>query len=110
MAHIGILGDYNPQAETHIATNQSLEIAARRLGIEVRAEWIPTPAIMRTDLDTFDACIVNTGVYEDREAVLHALRIVRERKIPTLAACGGFQHMILEYARNVLGLDDSKRP
>lgn len=106
MAHIGIFGDYNPRAETHIATNQSLEIAAHRLGIEVRAEWIPTPAIMRTDLDTFDAFIVNTGVYEDRDAVLHALRNVRERKIPTLAACGGFQHMILEYARNVLGLDD----
>lgn len=106
MVHIGIFGDYNPQFETHIATNQSLEIAARRLGIDVRAEWIPTPAIMRTDLDTFDAFIVNTGVYEDRDAVLYALRILRERKIPTLAPCGGFQHMIMEYARNVLGLDD----
>jgi CTP synthase (UTP-ammonia lyase) len=106
MAHIGIIGDLNPDSETHIATDQCLELAASRLELDIRAEWIPTNAILKTDLDSFDAFIVNTGVYEDRDSVLCALRMTRESKIPTLAACGGFQHMIIEYARNVLNLRD----
>ncbi len=39
--HIGVFGDFNPQSETHIATDRSLEFAAAKLGIDVRAEWIP---------------------------------------------------------------------
>jgi CTP synthase (UTP-ammonia lyase) len=27
--------------------------------------------------------------------------------VPTLGTCGGFQHMVLEYARNVLGFEDA---
>lgn len=102
MAHIGILGDYNPQSETHIATDRSLELAASRLGLDVQTKWIPTREILKKGLEAFNAIIVNTGVYEDRDAVLYALQTARERGIPTLAACGGFQHMIIEYAKNKL--------
>lgn len=104
MVHIGILGDYKQKSEAHIATDLCLNIASSRLGVAVHAEWIPTKAIGSTPFDCFNAFIVNTGVYEDRNAILNALRRARELKIPTLATCGGFQHMIIEFARNVLGL------
>ncbi len=106
MTRIGVLGDCNLQSETHIATNRCLELVGSSLGIDLRFEWVPTRELAARDLGSFGALIVNTGVYEDRDAVLSALRTAREENIPTLATCGGFQHMIIEFARNVLGLND----
>jgi CTP synthase (UTP-ammonia lyase) len=41
------------------------------------------------------------------DGVLLAIRFVREEKRPFLATCGGFQHAIIEFARNVLGLAEA---
>lgn len=41
------------------------------------------------------------------EGALIAIRYARENSIPFLGTCGGFQHAILEYARNVLGWSDA---
>ncbi|WP_051318284.1 glutamine amidotransferase-related protein [Cohnella thermotolerans] len=38
---------------------------------------------------------------------LNAIRYARTNCVPLLGTCGGFQHMVLEYARNVLGLADA---
>jgi CTP synthase (UTP-ammonia lyase) len=37
------------------------------------------------------------------EGALLAIRCAREGRIPFLGTCGGFQHAVVEYARNVLG-------
>jgi CTP synthase (UTP-ammonia lyase) len=39
---------------------------------------------------------------------LSAIRMAREQQIPLLGTCGGFQHIILEYARNVLGFAEAE--
>lgn len=46
--------------------------------------------------------------YRSVAGALTAIRFAREGTIPLLATCGGFQHVILEYARNVLGFDDAQ--
>jgi CTP synthase (UTP-ammonia lyase) len=104
MVNLCIIGDYNAQSETHRATNESIALVKAQRGIDLVEEWVATRALSSLDTKNIDACIVNTGIYEDRDAVLKTLRVLREQKIPTLATCGGFQHMIIEFARNVLGL------
>lgn len=104
MVSIGILADYSPSYETHSATDKSLALAASKLGVNIDVEWLPTRSLDKVDLKSFSGLIAGTGVYEDRGLVLKALRFAREQGIPTLATCGGFQFMIIEYARNVLGL------
>jgi CTP synthase (UTP-ammonia lyase) len=42
------------------------------------------------------------------EGALSAIRFAREDKIPFMGTCGGFQHALLEYARNVLGLTNAE--
>lgn len=106
MLRLGIIGDYNQQHESHRATDRCIPLAESHLDVEVKATWIPTREVSAADLQSFDALIVGTGIYEEREPVFHALRIAREKGIPTLAMCGGFQHMMIEYARNVLGLKE----
>ncbi len=41
------------------------------------------------------------------DGALLAIRYAREQKRPFLGTCGGFQHAIIEYARNVLGWADA---
>ncbi len=42
------------------------------------------------------------------DGALLAIRHARERRLPFLGSCGGFQHAVIEYARNVLGWSDAE--
>jgi CTP synthase (UTP-ammonia lyase) len=42
------------------------------------------------------------------DGALLAIRHARERAVPFLGTCGGFQHAVIEYARNVLGWADAE--
>ena len=42
------------------------------------------------------------------DGALRAIRFARQQQRPFLGTCGGFQHAVLEYARNVLGWDDAE--
>ena len=46
---------------------------------------------------------VPASPYANTEGALNAIRVAREHRIPFLGTCGGFQHAVIEYARNVLG-------
>lgn len=41
------------------------------------------------------------------EGALRAIRFAREHNVPFLGTCGGFQHALIESARNVLGISDA---
>ncbi len=40
-------------------------------------------------------------------AALAAIRFARDHNVPILGTCGGFQHIVLEYVRNALGVTDA---
>ena len=42
------------------------------------------------------------------QGVLDAIQFAREQQIPFLGTCAGFQHALIEYARNVLGARDAE--
>src|SRR6187200_3449299 len=42
------------------------------------------------------------------EGALASVTAARERGIPLVATCGGFQHVLVEYARNVLGAEGAE--
>jgi CTP synthase (UTP-ammonia lyase) len=50
---------------------------------------------------------VPASPYADMDAALAAIRMARESGRPFLGTCGGFQHALIEYVRNVLGLADA---
>lgn len=96
MAHaIAALGDRNTSYLTH------REIDAT-IALEPRIRWLPTEDAR---VDDFDGLWVVPGTpYRDEDAVMAAIRFAREEGMPILGTCGGFQHMAVEYARNVLGI------
>jgi len=109
MTAIAILGEYTPSFAPHAATTAAIAHARARLGIAVDAEWISTAAIDDAVIRRVDALWIAPGSpYKDLELTLWAIRQARERGIPCFGTCGGFQHMVLEYARSVLGLHDAQ--
>ncbi|MGH2496196.1 MAG: CTP synthase C-terminal region-related (seleno)protein [Ktedonobacteraceae bacterium] len=108
---IGLIGDFNPDVLAHIAIPQALALAARRVECNVETEWLPTPLLEKDAaerLAAFDGLwIVPASPYESMEGALLAVRFARERGVPFLGTCGGFQHALIEYARNVLNLSEA---
>jgi CTP synthase (UTP-ammonia lyase) len=98
---IAIVGDHNPGSVTHAATDS----AFARAGAPVR--WIPTPQVHEDPavLAGYDGVLISPGSpYLSMAGVLDAIRYARENDLPLLGTCAGFQHVLIEYARNVAGI------
>ena len=101
-AVIGIVGDRDPGNKTHLATEQ----AFTHLAEPIRCAWIPTEQV--GDLSAYAGLLIAPGSpYRDMEGALRAIRHAREARVPVLGTCGGFQHMVVEFARNVLGIREA---
>lgn len=105
---IALIGDYNPSVTAHQAIPKALILAAANLGLSIEFDWIAT-----SDIDCPDASVlcgyngiwcVPASPYQSFDGALSAIRHARENQIAFLGTCGGYQHAILEYAHNVLGL------
>jgi CTP synthase (UTP-ammonia lyase) len=107
---VGLVGDYNQSVPAHQAIPLALKRAADAKQIEVEFEWIPTVEITSAArIASFDGIwCVPASPYQSMEGALLAIRHAREGAIPFLGTCGGFQHAIIEYARNVLGWADAE--
>ncbi len=78
------------------------------LGADVAYQWVSTEKIDDSFFETFDGLWVAPGSpYKNMDRTLWAIRYARENDVPTIGTCGGFQHIMLEYARNLLGFKDA---
>ncbi len=109
---IALLGDFDPASLSHNATNDALAHAKASLRLSLQACWIHSQDISRQEnaafLTHYDGVWIAPGAYHDIEGVLSCIRTAREHHIPLLGTCGGFQCLLLEYARNVLGFADAQ--
>ncbi|MFC3798970.1 hypothetical protein [Cohnella sp. GCM10012308] len=111
MIRIGVIGDYNEGVQAHVAIPRALRLTADELGLHVDCEWIPTTSL--TDgygakLSSYQALwIAPASPYASMQGALNGIRYARENRIPLLGSCGGFQHMIIEFARDVMGLAEA---
>ncbi|MFI1721172.1 hypothetical protein [Streptomyces sp. NPDC020489] len=105
-ARIALVGDRSPSVVSHTRVPLLLDALAERDRLVLDAYWIPSEdAEEEGAVSGFDAVWVLPGSpYRSEAGVLAAIRTARETGIPFLGTCGGFQHALLEYARNVCGL------
>lgn len=105
VTRIGLVGDQDDSVAAHRAIPIAIELASRALNCEVRVRWLPTESIGTNDeLVGLDGIwCVPASPYRSLDGALRAIRVAREQGIPFLGTCGGFQHAIVEFARNQLG-------
>jgi CTP synthase (UTP-ammonia lyase) len=105
---IGIVGDYRKEFAPHPITEESLSHSAAASGLDVVVSWLSTDRVTESALRKFDALWIAPGSpYCNMEGALMAIGYARNNSVPLAGACAGFQHVILEYARNVLGFPDA---
>jgi CTP synthase (UTP-ammonia lyase) len=103
-ACIALVGDRSPSVRAHARIPLLVDALRRRDDLVVDPYWVPSEAA-HDGLDGFDGIWVLPGSpYRDRDGALAAVRTARERGIPFLGTCGGFQHAVLELARDVCGI------
>ncbi|MGW6914135.1 CTP synthase C-terminal region-related (seleno)protein [Kitasatospora sp. NPDC054939] len=106
LPRLALVGDRSVEIRSHARIPGLLDALAERDRLALDAYWIPTEdAEAPGALDGFDAIWLLPGSpYRSEAGAVAAVRTARERHIPFLGTCAGFQHAVLEYARNVCGL------
>ena len=106
-----VIGDFDRGFAPHVATNAAIEHSAAALGLDVEVGWRATEPLDKDlgDVTEADALWCAPGSpYRSLTGAVAALRFGRENGVPTLGTCGGCQHIIIEFARNVLGFSDAQ--
>lgn len=109
---IGIVGDFDREKRSHWATDAALFHAAARVGVAVEPTWRGTASIQEAGaaarLSDVDGVWCAPGSpYVSMAGALSAITFARERNLPFLGTCAGFQYALIELTRSVLGIADA---
>jgi CTP synthase (UTP-ammonia lyase) len=106
---VALLGEFDPTFAPHIATATALQHSCDAVGVTLHADWVSTADVDSSLFLRYSAVWVLPGSpYKSLERTIEIIRHAREHQIPCFGTCGGFQHMIIEYARNVLKFTDAQ--
>lgn len=107
MAKFALVGDYNPAVTAHQAIPNALELAGQALNQTIQFTWINTVDIGPDIADQFSIYdgiwVVPASPYQNMDGAIKAIQYARENNTPFMGTCGGYQHAVLEFARNELG-------
>jgi CTP synthase len=108
---IAVTGKYTSLRDAYASIIKAAEHCSSHLGTRVNFRWLETSLVSPTNVaGALAGChgIIVPGGFGVRgtEGKIDCIRHARENKIPYLVLCLGFQMAVIEYARNVVGLDD----
>ncbi|MEN6567335.1 MAG: CTP synthase [Veillonellales bacterium] len=109
---IAIVGKYVALQDAYMSVSESLRHAGIANDAAINIKWVNAEEIEAADVDLeeyfadVDGILVPGG-FGDRgiEGKLNAIRYARENKVPYFGLCLGMQCAVIEYARNVCGLE-----
>jgi CTP synthase len=109
---IGVAGKYADLRDAYASIDKAVEHCSANLGTRVELEWLDTTDVTDLSLESefagLDGVIVPGGFgTRGVEGKIACVKYCRERGLPYLGICLGFQVAVIEFARNVLGLSDA---
>lgn len=108
---IALVGKYIDLPDAYLSVTEALRAGGFAHQTKVKIRWVQSdscqsPEGAAANLSDVDGICVPGGFgVRGIEGKLGALKFAREQKIPTLGLCLGLQCMVIEYARNVVGLE-----
>jgi CTP synthase len=108
---IGLVGKYIDLPDAYLSVTEAIRAGGFHNDCRVNLRWVSsddcaTPEGAARNLSDLDGVVVPGGFgVRGIEGKLGALRYTRENQIPTLGLCLGLQCMVIEYARDVAGLE-----
>ena len=109
---IGLIGKYVGLKDSYKSLNEALIHGGIANNVRVNIQWIDSEEIEKSGADKFlsevDGILVPGGFGERGiEGKIEAIRFAREKKIPFLGICLGMQCAVIEFARNICGLQNA---
>ncbi len=110
---IGIVGKYTHLEDSYLSISASIKHAAIECGVNYEVCWIDAEAFEDDPetvycLSEYDGILVPGGFGErGTEGKIKAIQFARENDIPYLGLCLGMQLSVIEFARNVAGLENA---
>ena len=110
VVEIGLVGKYVEYEDSYKSLKEALLHGALAHNLKCNISWIEAANMKwpdcQAELERYDAILVPGGFGKRGiEGMLHAIRYARESKTPYFGICLGMQTMVIEFARNVCGLD-----
>lgn len=115
--HIAVIGKYFDTgdfvlSDAYISIIEAIKVSAYKVGKKPVISWLNAvdfeDVSVCESLDAYDGVLVPGGFGERGiSGKLNVIQYVREHTIPYFGICYGMQLMVVEYARNVLGLADA---
>jgi CTP synthase len=109
---VGVVGKYVDLPDAYLSVVEALRHAALANGVSLDLRWVPSddlPGLLGSSyLEDLDGILVPGG-FGGRgiEGKVFAVRHAREQRVPFLGLCLGLQCAVIEYARNVVGLNEA---
>lgn len=100
-------------SDAYLSVIEALKYSAYQQGVKPVLTWINSKEIENgkiklNSLKNYDGILVPGGFGSSGiEGLINTIKYAREKKIPYFGLCYGMQLMVIEYARNVLGLKDA---
>jgi CTP synthase len=112
LVRIGIVGKYVELHDAYMSVKEAISHAASSLDYDLELFWIHSSDFEKYDaqslLENLDGIVVPGGFgYRGVEGKIRAAQFARETKLPYLGLCLGMQVMSIEFARNVVGLENA---
>ena len=110
---IALVGKYIELPDAYLSVTEALRAGGFAHQAKVNIRWVASDLCESEEgatsqlADVDGICIPGGFGVRGIEGKLGALKFARENKIPTLGLCLGLQCMVIEFARNVLGLQDA---
>ncbi|WP_135853822.1 glutamine hydrolyzing CTP synthase [Halorussus salinus] len=105
---IALVGKYDLE-DAYMSVNEALKHAGLEKNVDVNVRWVDSEKMAEDHEDRLYEAdgIVVPGGFGSRgtRGKIEAIRYARENGVPYLGLCLGFQLAVVEYARNVLGLE-----
>lgn len=109
---IALVGKYVKLHDSYLSIVEALNHASFAVGKNVKIKWVDSDTVTAESApETFRDCagIILPGGFGMRgiEGMISTCRYARKNQLPYFGICLGMQILVIEYARNVLGLKDA---
>lgn len=105
--NIAMVGKYVTLADSYVSVNHALKHGGAKIGKTVSIDWIDSEKLDLNQLEKFNGILVPGGFgTRGSEGIIKTANFAREKDIPFLGICFGFQLAAVAFGRHVCNMEN----
>ncbi len=105
--NIAMVGKYVTLADSYVSVNHALKHAGAKIGKTVSIDWIDSEKLDMNQLEKFNGILIPGGFgTRGSEGIIKTANFAREKNIPYLGICFGFQLAAVAFGRHVCNMEN----